>query len=155
MSSIPVMWKVLTQKRKRTTCKKIRVLGVTRFISLAAIFYDLLSHILIFVYKNKPTFLNFDRPFKIFCFLSFSHGLIEPLLKMSMLSEPRRRQKWSLNPRGTLWSKDESKVGQKMLEKFGWKAGEGLGKESQGMKDPIGVNANYDNKGTHLFIYKP
>ena len=72
---------------------------------------------------------------------------------MSMLSEPRRRQKWSLNPRGTLWSKDESKVGQKMLEKFGWKAGEGLGKESQGMKDPIGVNANYDNKGTHIFTY--
>ncbi len=25
--------------------------------------------------------------------------------RMSMLSEPRRRQKWSLNPRGNLWSK--------------------------------------------------
>lgn len=66
---------------------------------------------------------------------------------MSMLSEPRRRQKWTLNPRGTLWSKDENKVGQKMLEKFGWKSGDGLGKESQGMKDPIKVNANHNNKG--------
>ena len=42
---------------------------------------------------------------------------------MSMLAEPRRRQKWSLNPRGNLWSKDEDKVGKKLMEKMGWKSG--------------------------------
>ena len=43
--------------------------------------------------------------------------------KMSMLAEPRRRQKWALNPRGNLWSKDEDKLGNKMMEKMGWKTG--------------------------------
>ena len=42
---------------------------------------------------------------------------------MSMLAEPRRRQKWALNPRGNLWSKDEDKLGNKMMEKMGWKSG--------------------------------
>ena len=64
-----------------------------------------------------------------------------------MLAEPRKRQKWSLNPRGNLWSKDESKFGQKMLEKLGWKSGDGLGAEKQGMKDPVTLNANLDNRG--------
>ena len=40
-----------------------------------------------------------------------------------MLAEPRRRQKWTLNPRGNLWSKDEDKFGKKLLEKMGWKSG--------------------------------
>ena len=40
-----------------------------------------------------------------------------------MLAEPRQRQKWSLNPRGNLWSKEENKVGQKLMEKMGWKSG--------------------------------
>ena len=53
----------------------------------------------------------------------------------------------TLNPRGTLWTKDENKIGQKLLEKFGWKSGEGLGKTSQGMKDPIALNANFNQKG--------
>ena len=42
---------------------------------------------------------------------------------MSMLAEPRRRQKWALNPRGNLRSKDEDKLGNKMMEKMGWKSG--------------------------------
>ncbi|XP_075000937.1 PIN2/TERF1-interacting telomerase inhibitor 1 isoform X3 [Calonectris borealis] len=35
----------------------------------------------------------------------------------------RRRQKWSVDPRNSAWSKDESKFGQKMLEKMGWSKG--------------------------------
>ncbi|XP_062429270.1 PIN2/TERF1-interacting telomerase inhibitor 1 isoform X2 [Rhea pennata] len=42
---------------------------------------------------------------------------------MAMLAEPRRRQKWSVDPRNSAWSKDESKFGQKMLEKMGWSKG--------------------------------
>lgn len=64
-----------------------------------------------------------------------------------MLAEPRRRQKWSINPRGNLWSKDESKFGQKLLEKMGWNSGDGLGAQKQGMTDPITLAANSDNKG--------
>ena len=39
------------------------------------------------------------------------------------LAEPRRRQKWTLNPRGNLWANDESKFGQKLMEKMGWEKG--------------------------------
>jgi len=64
-----------------------------------------------------------------------------------MLAEPRRRQKWALNPRGNLWSKDEDKLGNKMMEKMGWKTGDGLGATNQGIKDPISIKANSDNRG--------
>ena len=40
-----------------------------------------------------------------------------------MLAEPRRRQKWTLNPRGNIWANDESKFGQKLMEKMGWEKG--------------------------------
>jgi len=39
------------------------------------------------------------------------------------LAEPRRRQKWTVNPRGNLWANDESKFGQKLMEKMGWEKG--------------------------------
>lgn len=38
---------------------------------------------------------------------------------MSMLAEPRRKQKWSLNPRGKEWSEDSNKFGQKNARKDG------------------------------------
>jgi Pin2-interacting protein X1 len=72
---------------------------------------------------------------------------IQNKVKMAMLAEPKRRQKWSLNPRGSLWSKDENKFGQKLLEKLGWNAGEGLGAESQGMKAPISIHSNSETRG--------
>lgn len=63
--------------------------------------------------------------------------------------------KWALNPRGKLWvngnihylischvtvilipfflsTSDESKIGQKLLEKMGWSKGKGLGATMQG-----------------------
>ncbi|XP_077345314.1 PIN2/TERF1-interacting telomerase inhibitor 1-like [Lithobates pipiens] len=42
---------------------------------------------------------------------------------MEMLSQPRRKQKWSVDPRNSAWTKDDSKFGQKMLEKMGWSKG--------------------------------
>jgi len=66
---------------------------------------------------------------------------------MAMLAEPKRRQKWSMNPRGTLWSNDQNKFGQKLMEKMGWNKGEGLGKEGQGITDAIKANYKDNNKG--------
>ncbi|XP_069579625.1 PIN2/TERF1-interacting telomerase inhibitor 1 [Brachyistius frenatus] len=66
---------------------------------------------------------------------------------MSMLAEPRRKQKWSVDPRNSTWSKDESKFGQKMLERMGWSKGKGLGRTEQGSTDHIKVKLKNDNYG--------
>ncbi|CAG0920112.1 unnamed protein product [Notodromas monacha] len=66
---------------------------------------------------------------------------------MSMLAEPRKRQRWSMNPNGMNWSCDDSKIGQKMLEKMGWAKGKGLGKTGSGMLDPLKVNVNSNQIG--------
>uniref|UniRef100_V9KVT1 Pin2-interacting protein X1 n=1 Tax=Callorhinchus milii TaxID=7868 RepID=V9KVT1_CALMI len=58
---------------------------------------------------------------------------------MAMLAEPRRKQKWSVDPRNNNWSKDESKFGQKMLEKMGWSKGKGLGAQEQGSTEHVKV----------------
>uniref|UniRef100_A0A3B5L8H8 PIN2 (TERF1) interacting telomerase inhibitor 1 n=1 Tax=Xiphophorus couchianus TaxID=32473 RepID=A0A3B5L8H8_9TELE len=42
---------------------------------------------------------------------------------MSMLAEPRKKQKWSVDPRNSAWSNDDNKFGQKMLEQMGWSKG--------------------------------
>eukprot|EP00092_Neocalanus_flemingeri_P001378 GFUD01001470.1.p1 GENE.GFUD01001470.1~~GFUD01001470.1.p1 ORF type:complete len:459 (+),score=197.53 GFUD01001470.1:52-1428(+) len=63
------------------------------------------------------------------------------------LAEPRRRQKWSMNPRGTMWSNDDQKVGQKMMEKMGWEKGRGLGANGDGMVDHITLKHKDNNKG--------
>ena len=39
------------------------------------------------------------------------------------LAEPRRRTKWTLNPRGNIWANDTNKFGQKLMEKMGWEQG--------------------------------
>merc|ERR1711956_135598 len=56
-------------------------------------------------------------------------------------------KKFAVNPRGNLWSKDEDKLGNKMMEKMGWNKGDGLGATNQGIKDPITIKANSDNRG--------
>uniref|UniRef100_A0A9J7YV06 Rp1 like 1b n=2 Tax=Cyprinus carpio TaxID=7962 RepID=A0A9J7YV06_CYPCA len=68
-------------------------------------------------------------------------------LKMSMLAEPRRKQKWSVDPRNSAWSNDESKFGQKMLERMGWSKGKGLGKSEQGSTEHIKVKVKNNSMG--------
>ncbi|XP_072552564.1 PIN2/TERF1-interacting telomerase inhibitor 1 [Salminus brasiliensis] len=72
---------------------------------------------------------------------------------MSMLAEPRRRQKWSVDPRNSAWSKDESKFGQKMLERMGWSKGKGLGKSEQGATDHIKVKVKNNSLGLGAAVY--
>ncbi|KAM4041090.1 PIN2/TERF1-interacting telomerase inhibitor 1 [Anomaloglossus baeobatrachus] len=66
---------------------------------------------------------------------------------MAMLAEPRRKQKWSADPRNSTWSKDESKFGQKMLEKMGWSKGKGLGAQEQGSTEHVKVQVKNNTLG--------
>lgn len=66
---------------------------------------------------------------------------------MAMLAEPRRKQKWALNPRGKQWSEDSNKFGQKMLEKMGWSSGKGLGANEQGTTEHVRVSFKNDAAG--------
>ncbi|XP_059352418.1 G patch domain-containing protein 4-like isoform X2 [Daphnia carinata] len=66
---------------------------------------------------------------------------------MAMLAEPKRKKKWSLNPRGKLWCNDDTKIGQKLLEKMGWAKGKGLGREEQGDLEPIRLKYKNDSEG--------
>ncbi|XP_004707782.1 PIN2/TERF1-interacting telomerase inhibitor 1 isoform X1 [Echinops telfairi] len=66
---------------------------------------------------------------------------------MSMLAERRRKQRWALDPRNTAWSNDDSKFGQKMLEKMGWSKGKGLGAQEQGATDHIKVQVKNNTLG--------
>ncbi|XP_060040907.1 PIN2/TERF1-interacting telomerase inhibitor 1 [Erinaceus europaeus] len=66
---------------------------------------------------------------------------------MSMLAERRRKQKWAVDPRNTAWSNDESKFGQRMLEKMGWSKGKGLGAQEQGATEHIKVQVKNNQLG--------
>ncbi|XP_050804868.1 PIN2/TERF1-interacting telomerase inhibitor 1 isoform X1 [Gopherus flavomarginatus] len=66
---------------------------------------------------------------------------------MAMLAEPRKKQKWSVDPRNSAWSKDESKFGQKILEKMGWSKGKGLGVQEQGSTEHIKVQVKNNTLG--------
>uniref|UniRef100_A0A8C0GXJ9 PIN2 (TERF1) interacting telomerase inhibitor 1 n=1 Tax=Chelonoidis abingdonii TaxID=106734 RepID=A0A8C0GXJ9_CHEAB len=56
-------------------------------------------------------------------------------------------QKWSVDPRNSAWSKDESKFGQKILEKMGWSKGKGLGVQEQGSTEHIKVQVKNNTLG--------
>lgn len=43
--------------------------------------------------------------------------------KSAVLYPARRKVKWSVDPRNSTWSNDDSKFGQKMLERMGWSKG--------------------------------
>lgn len=64
-----------------------------------------------------------------------------------MLSESRSKQKWSVNPNGSDWSKDTSKFGSKMLEKMGWTQGKGLGANEDGRTEHVKVRKKTGLRG--------
>ncbi|XP_044762609.1 midasin-like isoform X2 [Coccinella septempunctata] len=64
-----------------------------------------------------------------------------------MMSERKRKQKWSLNPRGKDWSENSNKFGQKLMEKMGWSTGKGLGAKEDGMTEHIRVAYKNDTQG--------
>ncbi|XP_036832290.1 PIN2/TERF1-interacting telomerase inhibitor 1 isoform X3 [Oncorhynchus mykiss] len=64
-----------------------------------------------------------------------------------VVSLARRKQKWSVDPRNSAWSKDESKFGQKMLERMGWSKGKGLGRTEQGSTEHIKVKVKNNQLG--------
>lgn len=63
------------------------------------------------------------------------------------IKSARRKQKWSVDPRNSAWSNDESKFGQKMLERMGWSKGKGLGKTEQGSTEHIKVKVKNNSLG--------
>uniref|UniRef100_G3P9N5 PIN2 (TERF1) interacting telomerase inhibitor 1 n=1 Tax=Gasterosteus aculeatus TaxID=69293 RepID=G3P9N5_GASAC len=68
--------------------------------------------------------------------------------EMAMLAAPRKKVKWSVDPRNTSWSNDESKFGHKMMERMGWSKGKkGLGRSEQGSTENIKVKVKNDNYG--------
>ncbi|KFO38063.1 PIN2/TERF1-interacting telomerase inhibitor 1 [Fukomys damarensis] len=65
----------------------------------------------------------------------------------SRRSASPRKQKWAVDPRNTAWSNDDSKFGQRMLEKMGWSKGKGLGAQEQGATDHIKVQVKNNHLG--------
>lgn len=55
----------------------------------------------------------------------------------------RRKQKWAVDPRNTAWSNDDSKFGQRMLEKMGWSKGKVCWRRAK--KSEPYINANQEN----------
>ena len=51
------------------------------------------------------------------------------------------------DPNGTAWSKSKTKIGFKLLEKMGWKEGEGLGREGDGVTEHVKVTRREETKG--------
>ncbi|XP_051880664.1 PIN2/TERF1-interacting telomerase inhibitor 1 [Pristis pectinata] len=66
---------------------------------------------------------------------------------MAMLAEPRRKQKWSVDPRNNNWKNDESRFGLKMMEKMGWSKGKGLGAHEQGETENIKIQIKNNKVG--------
>ncbi|CCD23097.1 telomerase inhibitor NDAI_0B00630 [Naumovozyma dairenensis CBS 421] len=64
------------------------------------------------------------------------------------LAATRTKQRFGLDPRNTAWSNDTSRFGHKLLEKFGWQPGTGLGMlPGQSHKSHIKVHIKDDNLG--------
>uniref|UniRef100_F1LED5 PIN2/TERF1-interacting telomerase inhibitor 1 n=1 Tax=Ascaris suum TaxID=6253 RepID=F1LED5_ASCSU len=66
---------------------------------------------------------------------------------MSILAEPRRKQRISVDPQNIQWRDDDAKFGKKILERMGWRNGKGLGKREQGRNENLRLKANHSGKG--------
>jgi len=66
---------------------------------------------------------------------------------MALLAQPKRKVKYGIDPRNTSWSNDESKIGQKLMERMGWSKGKGLGANEDGMVDHIKASYKSDSRG--------
>ncbi|RTG83325.1 Pin2-interacting protein X1 [Schistosoma bovis] len=64
-----------------------------------------------------------------------------------MLSEKRIKVRYSTDPNGNLWADDPNNFGRKMLEKYGWSPGKGLGKNNNGIKAPIKASIQKGTRG--------
>jgi len=63
------------------------------------------------------------------------------------LAAPRRKTKYDIDPRNNAWANDENKFGQKLMEKFGWEKGKGLGAQEDGETENIKVKVKNDKQG--------
>lgn len=66
---------------------------------------------------------------------------------MSMLAEPRSKQKWSSDPRNTQWANDKGKFGYQMMTRMGWVDGKGLGVNETGGTSSIKVKMKNNLNG--------
>merc|ERR1712127_222127 len=68
---------------------------------------------------------------------------------MGLLAESRHKSKWSVDPNNINWKKKSGKdsFGHKLMSKMGWSAGEGLGKNSDGMVKCISAKVKNNNHG--------
>uniref|UniRef100_A0AC35TVA6 G-patch domain-containing protein n=1 Tax=Rhabditophanes sp. KR3021 TaxID=114890 RepID=A0AC35TVA6_9BILA len=66
---------------------------------------------------------------------------------MSILAEPRRKQKIAIDPQNSKWRANTDSFAQKMMKGMGWNEEKGLGKNKQGMTTNLKLNVNYTQKG--------
>ncbi|KAI8801893.1 hypothetical protein BJ742DRAFT_835322 [Cladochytrium replicatum] len=75
------------------------------------------------------------------------------------LAAPKTKQRIQVDPQNKTWSTDKNKFGFRMLQKMGWKEGNGLGVNQQGItehvkvkfkEDKIGVGADRNNSDNWL-----
>ncbi|TGZ66779.1 hypothetical protein CRM22_005159 [Opisthorchis felineus] len=64
-----------------------------------------------------------------------------------MLSEPRKKVRYSTNPNGNLWVNDTAGFGRQMLERLGWTPGSGLGKRGDGISRPLKPHGQKGREG--------
>ncbi|KAK4471675.1 hypothetical protein MN116_005081 [Schistosoma mekongi] len=67
-----------------------------------------------------------------------------------MLSERRKKVRYSTDPNGILWANTPNNFGRKILEKSGWAPGKGLGKNSDGIQVPIKASLQKGTRGLGL-----